>query len=73
MISCGDPVEDNARYRAKLDGPMEQLAITMFGDTGRAYTDPELVELASQKIKMLKRMILASGFNEAMLAAIMEE
>lgn len=56
-----------------MDGLMEQLAIAMFGNTGREYIDSELVEQASRKIKTLKKMILATGFNEVMLDAIMEE
>ena len=68
-----DEAEANAKYRSKMDGLMEQLAIAMFGNTGREYIDSELVEQASRKIKTLKKMILATGFNEVMLDAIMEE
>jgi hypothetical protein len=63
-------------YEAKMDFPVENLAIAMWGinDGGpEGLDDDEIVERAARKILMLKKMILATGFSEAILKAIMEE
>ena len=53
---------------------MESLASAMWGIDGpEGLEDHEIVEVAARKINTLKKMILASGFSENMLKAIMEE
>ena len=66
-------IEENAKYRADLEFPMNNLAIALFEGEAGVYSDADIVEKAASKIKTLKRMILATGFSKAMLAAIMEE
>lgn len=63
-------------YRDKMEFPMENLSMSIW-DSSRPengpYNDDEIVEIAARKINMLKKMLLATGFNAKMLAAIMEE
>lgn len=66
----------NDSYRAEMDGPLDSLAVSIWGRAGggpAGLRDPELVSIAAKKINTLKKIILASGFNEDMLKAIMEE
>lgn len=61
-------------YQDRMDFPMENLAIAMWGIDGpEGLPDHEIVEIAARKITMLKKMILATGFSERMLKAVMEE
>lgn len=62
-------------YQDLMDFPMQNLAIAMWDIDGgpEGIKDHEIVEIAARKIIMLKKMILATGFNEKMLKAIMEE
>lgn len=63
-------------YRDQMEFPMENLSLSIW-DSGRPengpYNDNEIVEIAARKINTLKKMLLATGFNAKMLAAIMEE
>ena len=62
------------KYKDDLDMPMECLAVELYGVLGdRQLGDPEIVEHAIKKIRMLKKMMLATGFSESMLQACMEE
>ena len=62
------------KYKDNLDMPMEGLAVELYGVLGdRQLGDPEIVEHATKKIRMLKKMMLATGFSESMLQACMEE
>jgi hypothetical protein len=68
--------ESLQHYRDRMEGPMEHLAYAIYGtmnpDNG-PFEDDELVVAAIRKINMLKKMLLATGFNERMLKAVMEE
>ena len=66
----------NAEYRNIMDFPVEQLAVALWGlgnNGPKNLHDHEIVERAARKITTLKKMILATGFNENMLNAIMGE
>jgi hypothetical protein len=63
-------------YRNRMEFPMEVLASTLehMGVTvieGGA-NDDELVQIATRKLNMLYKMVLATGMNEALLKACME-
>ena len=63
-------------YRDKMELPMENLAYAIYGTMNPEngpFNDDELVEMATRKINMLKKMLIATGFNEKMLRAVMEE
>jgi hypothetical protein len=63
-------------YQDKMDFPVENLAIAIWGNGGggpEGLGDNEIVEIAARKINTLKKMLLATGFSEQMLKAIMEE
>jgi hypothetical protein len=62
-------------YVDKMNFPVENLAIAMWGvtDGPEGLEDDEIVDRAARKILMLKKMIMATGFSEVMLKAIMEE
>ncbi len=63
-------------YQDKMNFPVENLAIAMWGigEGGpNDLDDDEIVDRAARKILTLKKMILATGFSEQMLKAIMEE
>ena len=64
---------EHENYKEDMQFPVANLAIAMYGKQAVVCSDVDIVEAAARKINMLKRMILATGFNEAMLAAIMEE
>lgn len=63
-------------YRDRMELPMENLAYAIYGTMNPEngpFNDDELVEMATRKINMLKKMLLATGFNAGMLKAVMEE
>ena len=63
-------------YRFAMWGPMERLATEIWGAGGNAaqqLSKPEIVDAATKRIKTLKEMILATGFNRDMLNLIMRE
>lgn len=63
-------------YRDRMELPMESLAYAIYGTMNPEngpFNDDELVEMATRKINMLKKMLIATGFNEKMLRAVMEE
>lgn len=65
----------DSEYRDRLDCPMEDLTVALFGVGDSApvpLEDWQIVERAATKIKMLKEMVLATGMNEALLKACME-
>ena len=68
--------QEAIEYQDRMDFPVENLAIAMWGigDGGpEGLGDNEIVEIAARKINTLKKMVLATGFSEKMLKAIMEE
>lgn len=68
--------ESLQRYRDRMELPMENLAYAIYGTMNPEngpFNDDELVEMATRKINMLRKMLLASGFNPDMLKAVMEE
>lgn len=68
--------QESIEYQDRMDFPVENLAIAMWGigEGGpEGLQDHEIVEIAARKINTLKKMILATGFSEAMLKAVMEE
>jgi hypothetical protein len=66
---------ENQTYQERMDFPMQNLAISLWdvANGPNGLDDPEIVEAAARKINTLKKMILATGFSEKMLKAIMEE
>lgn len=66
---------ENQTYQERMDFPMQNLAIALWdvANGPNGLDDPEIVEAAARKINTLKKMILATGFSEKMLKAIMEE
>ena len=65
--------KSDEQYRWDMDFPMELLAEELYGIDGKPTDDCEIVTHAAAKIRMLKKMILATGFSEQMLKACMEE
>ena len=68
--------ESLQEYRDKMECPMEDLAVALWGvgdDGPVGLSDSEIVEAAARKINTLKKLLLASGFNADMLKAVMEE
>jgi len=72
--TIADELEDLREYQATLEFPMEALANAAgFSTKIGEYDDAYIVSAAARKIDMLKKMLLATGFNKEMLDAIMEE
>ena len=69
-----DGFNSDSEYRNRMDVPMEMLGVALWQPTF-VYrgTDAEMVEIAARKIKLLKQMILSTGFNENLLNSIMED
>ena len=65
----------NSDYRDQMEGPMEGLTVALWGlaDGPIIGSDAKLVEVAARKIELLKKMLLATGFNKDLLKAIMED
>lgn len=61
----------DTEYRNSMDFPMTNLAMEIFGGSESDLSDAEIVELATKKIRMLKEMILATGFKKELLDACM--
>jgi len=66
--------QEAMKYCDRMDFPMEAIATAMWGIDGpEGLRDHEIAEIAARKIVMLKKMILATGFNENMLKIMMED
>lgn len=67
-------MKTDSEYRMEMDLPMEDLTVALFGVGGDPVPleDWQIVERAAAKIKMLKEMLLATGLNENLLKACME-
>jgi hypothetical protein len=66
--------QKHSEYYNRMDFPMEAIATAMWGiDRPESLRDHEIAEIAARKIVMLKKMILATGFNENMLKIMMED
>ncbi len=63
---------DPKKYKDDMDMPVECLAIELFGVNGEEMSDPEIIEHAIKKIRMLKEMLLATGMNQKLLDACMK-
>ncbi len=65
---------DTQEYRENMEFPMEELADTLseMGMKRDCLTDPELVTIATRKLKTL-RLIAATVMNEDLLKAVMAE
>ena len=57
-----------------IDLGIEDLSMAIWGHTDArdSMDDSEIIGLAARKITILRTMLVASGFNENMLNAIME-
>ena len=60
------------KLRAEYGNNPHAIYGTMNFESG-PFDDDELVKVATRKINMLKKMLLATGLNERMLKAVMEE
>lgn len=63
-------------YRDRMEWPIENLTIAIWGRNqpeNFSFKHDDIVEVATRKINMLRKMLLASGFNPDMLNAVMEE
>lgn len=74
-------MDDIARlqeYRDNMEVPMELLAMSMgelgiLHDDNAGLMDHEMVELATRKLRVMHKMLLATGMSEALLKAVMSE
>jgi hypothetical protein len=63
---------DYIKYRYDMDFPMENLADVLFGGSDQTeLSDYQIVEHATKKIKMLKEMLISTGFSDKLLQACM--
>jgi hypothetical protein len=70
----GEDTKDYIQYRCDMDFPMENLTIELFGDCKiepEPMSDDQIVEHATKKIKMLKEMLISTGFSDKLLQACM--
>lgn len=68
-------IETVSDYQLRMDVPIENLAAELFGvsGNGKKLEDHEIVEHAIRKIRMLKKMLIATGLKENLLQVMMEE
>lgn len=63
----------DSEYRNRLDGPLENLAVEMFGVTGgRPMKDHEIVEHAAKVIRRLREAVL-TVMHENLVKILVEE
>jgi inhibitor of KinA sporulation pathway (predicted exonuclease) len=64
-----------SNYHLRMDVPIENLAAELFGmsGNGKKLEDHKIVEHAIRKIRMLKKIVLATGLKENLLQVMMEE
>lgn len=65
-------------YQEEMDGPMENLAVALFGvlptnEACKGLPDHTIVEIAARKIVMLKKLLSAAGMHENLIQNIMED
>lgn len=63
-------------YYDRMELPIENLTASLWGENqpeNFRYNHDAIVEVATRKINMLKKLLLASGFNDKMLDAVMTE
>lgn len=72
---ASDDINSLQEYRDNMEWPMENLADAIWEKLppNGPLEDHEIVEIATRKINMLKKMLLATGFKPEMLKAVMEE
>lgn len=61
-------------YQDSMEFPMENLAVELFGFKDHRMvgsTDAQIIEYVTEKIVILKKMLLAAGVSEAMIEAVM--
>ena len=61
-------------YRDRMDGPMEGLSIALRNIGYRKELCPDyiLVEAATERLKVMHRLLLASGITPEILKAVLE-
>lgn len=67
---------NNDEYHDAMDGPMESLGVEIWGikgEGGENLKDFEIVNAATKRIKVLKEMLLTTGFNRDLLNLMMRE
>jgi len=65
----------DSEYRDSMDGPMEDLAVSMWGvgDSGPpGLSDAEIVMWASRKITMFRQMLKATGMSDALIQSTLD-
>lgn len=75
VIVNGESMEALANYRSRLDAATERLAGTLYEIGFRSQfvlSDDEVVDVASNKLRMLCEMLLAGGMNPGVLAAALK-
>jgi len=62
----------SAEYRDQMEGPMENLAVTLITGDTVFETDAEIVELAARQFSVVYKLLLATGkYTEAELDIIL--
>lgn len=62
-------------YRLQMEFPMESLAIKLnsLGFKGERLSDAQIVEIATNKLQILRNMLVAAGVSEEIVKAVMSE
>jgi len=62
------------KYKDSLDSPMEELGVVLsdIGWKGSGVEDSKLVDVAAKKLKVLHRMLLASGMKKVLDAVMLD-
>lgn len=62
----------SAEYRDQMEGPMENLAMTLITGEAQFETDAEIVDLATRQFSVVYKLLLATGkYTEEELAIIL--
>lgn len=74
-ITCSE----DTLYRMRLNAPIQRIIVALWakGETvpqgANDWSDAEILMYAAKKIETLKKLLVASGMNPAILKTIMED
>ncbi len=79
MTTTDNTCSEDTLYRRRLNAPIQKIIVALWakGETvpegATNWSDAEILMYAAKKIETLKKLLIASGMNTAILKTIMED